>query len=1683
LSFIGNEGQVDSQVKFYSRGQGYELFLAPTEAVLNLSKAYIGNPHDDARSNRRMKPGEPGRQQTSVLRMTLKGANPSPEVKGIEELPGKVNYFAGKSRDKWHTDITTYAKVRYAEVYQGIDLIYYGNQRQLEYDFVVAPGADPAVISLRFEGAQHVKINDAGELSLRTKGGNVQMSRPVIYQLDKDGKREDVAGHYLIRNRSEIGIHIDDYDPNRTLVIDPVLSYSTYLGGTLNDSAYDITADAAGNAYITGTTYSTNFPVTSGAFQTRSFGQARTDAFVTKLNSVGNAAIYSTYLGGTSAVQDPDQNFVGPTHGNEEARGIVVDSAGNVFLTGTTTSTVDFPVTPGAYRTTFDWNGATSTEDAFVAKLNPTGNALIYSTRLGGRGSDQAFAIGIDNAGDAYVTGKTQSPDFPVTYGSRSSNITDAFVVKLNSTGTALSYSVLLGSGVGSSIAVDSSGNAYVAGQSLTSSFSVTPGAFQTVAPGGAAEGFLNGFVTKINPAGNALIYSTFLGGNRTEELADIAIDAAGNAYVGGFTDFHDYPTTPGAFMTIGSVANGALGGGPVVTKLNPTGSALIYSTYMVGSSIRGLVVNASGEVYVTGAAEANLITTNDGFQKTSGGSTDAFVAKLNAGGTALLYSTFLGGGGQDSGTAIAIDNAGSLYVTGLTFSANFPLTQDAFQTDPSGNQFGVGSFVAKIGEASTAPAYRIKGRLTDSNGNGLAGAQVKLVGSPEGTQFTNANGNYSFGSLTPQGSYSVTPISPYYEFNPQSRSFSDLNADQIADFSATARRFSISGSIKDGNGNPLEGVNVALSGAQSAATLTDVNGNYVLNDVSAIGNYTVTPSKTNYAFVPFRKTFTNLDGNQNANFSGILVYSIKGQVLDPTGNPVPGISITVSNGSGQSTVATNSTGNYLFSGLPAGVNYTVTPAHADYTFSPAAQNVDNLSNHVTVNFTATYRYGSIRGRVTDADGNPRFSTLITLSGAQNSSITSDASGNYVFSRLLKGNSYTVAASERGYSFSPASANITITGDHTVNFSGTLKKLKPFTSGNILLTPGIAVSSKYLAEYTPSGTLVQEVIVPYPTANNGNLAYYLGDLVVDKNGEAQIYNGSDATSYMTRFSFTDQAWRHQTYSGWNPWQSYHLFDGIATLGKYVYVTDKTVNDSGQPTQTQGIIRIDLDDYSSQRFVGDLSFCHLTVGQDGLLYGIVGGTSGSQIKVYDPAGMQLVKTVSLSDLQNSPINVQRIAVNSAGEFFATGFDVHHFDAAGKLVKSLHLPDNLTDIEIANDGKIAASTLSSVTLLDESLAIKGSFSVPTGVGHLAFTNTITSTGSMQFSAPSYTAGEGDGRVSLPVNRSGNTSTAATVSYVTSDLSGLNNCNLVSGNASSRCDYATSIGTLRFAAGESSKTIFIPLVDDNFTEGSETFTVTLSSPTGAPLGTNTTATITITDNDAATTPGNPLDQDAFFVRQHYIDLLGREPDTVGLAGWQNVLNQCGITIAPPCDRIEVSSGFFRSEEFQTRGYFIYRFYSAVGKIPLYEGFMPDLAKVSGFLSAQQLEDNKTAFVDEFMARADFQSQYGSLTDPTAYVNALLAKTGLPNHPGKQAWISGLTSGAMSRGQVLRALVESTEVYNKYYSEAFVIMQYFGYLRRSADISYLDWIKTMNSNGGDYRTMINGFLNSAEYRNRFGN
>jgi len=672
LHFEANQGQTDPQVKFLARGTRHTLFLTSTEAILvriGQEPAPTGNP--DTRE-----------QATgTVLRMTVLGANPQPRVAGREELPGKANYFIGNDPARWQTNVPIYAKVHYRDIYPGIDLIYDGSQHQLEYDFIVSPGADPDTISLGFQGGHSLEVNTQGDLVLHTAAGALHQRKPFIYQ-EVDGVRREIPGRYALKDAYRVGFQVAAYDASRPLIIDPVLVYSTYLGGTGGEAGSGIAVDTAGNAYVTGMSFSTNFPTTAGVFQTAAPSEG--NVFVTKLNPTGSGLVYSTYLGGS---------------GNDGGKGIAVDPAGNVYVTGFTASS-NFPTTPGAFQTAFGGGS-----NAFVAKLNPSGSELIYSTYLGGIGLNAAEALAVDAAGNAYVTGLTASSNFPTTPGAFETTYpaggVHAFVTKVNPKGSGLVYSTYLGGRaangeVGRGIALDIAGNAYIAGQTDSTTFPTTPGAFQTTYGGGRYDAFL----TKVNPAGSGLVYSTYLGGNADDGGKGIAVDPAGNVYVTGFTASSNFPTTPGAFQT-------TYGGGvrdTFVAKVNPAGSGLVYSTYLGGSGNDGgtaasIAVDAAGNAYVTGATDSPNFPASNAVQGVIGGGSDAFVTKVNPAGSGLIYSTYLGGIGFDGGEAIAVDAAGNAYVTGRTSSTNLPTTPGAFRSTFGGGLFD--AFVAKIAMGS----------------------------------------------------------------------------------------------------------------------------------------------------------------------------------------------------------------------------------------------------------------------------------------------------------------------------------------------------------------------------------------------------------------------------------------------------------------------------------------------------------------------------------------------------------------------------------------------------------------------------------------------------------------------------------------------------------------------------------------------------------------------------------------------------------------------------------------------------------------------------------------------------------------------------------------------------------------------------------------------------------------------
>jgi hypothetical protein len=691
LAFEVNQGQTDKAVQFFGRGNGYSVFLTPTASVLTLHA-----PADaDERGQLRSAPETPRARQSAVLRMALLGSNPKATAIGVEELPGKSNYFIGNDPKQWRTNVPNYGKVRFADVYRGVDLVYYGNQRQLEYDFVVAPGADPSAITLAFAGAERLKIDAEGELALQTGVGEVRWHKPVIYQ-EVGGVRQTVSGRYVSKGESAVGFEVASYDPRQSLVIDPTLVYSTYLGGSGDDDALGIAIDVSGNAYVTGSTQSATFP-TLNPLPYPLHGSSLSgpeDAFVTKLDPAGSVVLYSTYLGGP---------------GNDVGNAIAVDEGGHAYVTGTTDS--GFPTTPG--QLTVLQGG----QDAFVTKLNSAGNGLIYSTYLGGSGNDVGLAIAVDRAyGNAFVTGTTTSTNLPTspfavqrTFGGGQS---DAFVAALGSSGYPGTYITYLGgSGLeGASfagIAIDSNDNVYVTGTTYSTNFPVTSGAFQTTLSGTA-----DAFVARLNGSLTVLVYSTLLGGNGFDTGNAIAVDAFDYAYVTGQTNSTNFPTSLTAFQ---SAPGGNGNNDAFVAKLNPQGTALTYSTYLGGSGQENgtaIAVDAHGNAYVTGGTSSNdFPITFDAFQPAYGGGFgDAFVTKVNADGSALDYSTFLGGSSNDGGTGIVIDGSGNAFVSGGTGGAGFPTTASAFQIVPGG---GNDAFVAKIsdsgGPASPLPPTLVK--------------------------------------------------------------------------------------------------------------------------------------------------------------------------------------------------------------------------------------------------------------------------------------------------------------------------------------------------------------------------------------------------------------------------------------------------------------------------------------------------------------------------------------------------------------------------------------------------------------------------------------------------------------------------------------------------------------------------------------------------------------------------------------------------------------------------------------------------------------------------------------------------------------------------------------------------------------------------------------------------------------
>ena len=687
LSFIQNNGQIDEKVKFYEKGNGHATFFTKEGVYLSLHKGAEVNKSVMEQGNR-VAVNDRGEgvssdndAQPAIIKLKPIGANKDPEIIAENKQEGKVNYFIGNDPNKWKTNIPTYQAVVYKEIYKGVDMKFYGNNQQMEYDIIVKPGADPKMVKFSYEGVEGLKVTQEGDLEITLhsssplvgegngEGAKLIQKKPYIYQ-EIDGKRVEVDGEFKILNLTpdprslnpifSYGFQVASYNKSYPLVMDPVLAYSTYLGGRYGDNGYGIAVDTSGNAYITGWTSSADFP-TSSPIQGSKAGNE--DAFVAKINSSGTALIYSTYLGGS-----------GGDWGND----IAVDTSGNAYLTGRTDSTT-FP-TASAIQGSYAGGG-----DAFVTKINSSGTALVYSTYLGGSGGDWGNDIAVDTSGNAYITGGTVSTNFPTV-------------------------SAIQGSYVGN----------------------------------------YDAFATKINSSGTALIYSTYLGGSGEDVGFGIAIDTSRNAYITGYTASTNFPTA--------SAIQGSNAGGSdvFVTKINEPGSSLVYSTYLGGSSSDGgyrigIAVDPSGNAYITGLTYSTNFPMVSPIQGANAGSYDAFVAKINSSGTALVYSTYMGGSNQDEGFRIAVDPLGNAYITGRTYSTDFPLASPIYGSN-------AGSWDALVTKISPVISGCIQ-----LGGSPVSGASVILKQKrvADQTTTTNTSGCYHFDTAVSGKTFQVIITGP----------------------------------------------------------------------------------------------------------------------------------------------------------------------------------------------------------------------------------------------------------------------------------------------------------------------------------------------------------------------------------------------------------------------------------------------------------------------------------------------------------------------------------------------------------------------------------------------------------------------------------------------------------------------------------------------------------------------------------------------------------------------------------------------------------------------------------------------------------------------------------------------------------------------------------------------------------
>jgi len=1811
--------------EFLTRGLGYTLLLKPGESVIAVSR------HAKKKIE---KPARRVVERSDLVSLRLAGANASARGTGIDELQGKTNYLVGNDPAKWRTNVSNFARVRYESVYPGIDLIYYGSQRRIEYDFHVAPDADPRTIRFVFDRKMKPRVASDGDLILKIGDAELREQKPLIYQ-DIAGERKLVPGRYLLRS-SQASFEIGPYDRTKPLIIDPTLVYSTYLGGNGDDTGSSIAIDQNHNIYVAGTTASTNFPTMNAAY---SASAGLSDIFVTKIDAAGANIVYSTYVGGS---------------GNDRADGIALDSGGNAYVVGRVdSSSTNFPTTPGVVAPTYRGGDF----DGVVFKLNAQGNSLIYATYLGGEDNDSTEGVAVDAGGNAYLTGGSRSHGFPTTpnaFQSSNSGDTDAYLTKINPTATAYLYSTLLGgSGTdrGSGVAIDSAGNAYVAGYTSSIDFP-TENAFQN-SFGGAFDTFVARIDTT-QSGSSSLIFCSFLGGIADDKAYGIALDsAANNIYVAGQTSSNNFPVL--------NPAQPASGGNfdAFIAKITSAG-AKVYATYLGGSGDdrgTGVAVNAANEVYVTGFTSSTNFPTVSPLQITNGGGSDAFVAKLNSAGSAFLYSTYLGGSGNEntastvtSTNPIALDASGNAYVTGYTTSTNFP-TASPLQAAKSTGQ---DAFIAKIFDAAPPADYSIAAIPSSQIVSPAGSASYTVTATPVGG-FTGTI------SLSVSGQSNDSTVS----FNPASITINDASAQSSTltvntTSSTPPGTYSLTINTLSGNLQHSAQVTLIVQGPQSvnlaisktaspnpAISLANLtyritvtnNGpspatNVVMTDTlpGGVNFISATPTQGSCnGTPPINCSLGSISNGGHAVVSILVMPQSAGQLTNtatvnatendpnPNDNSVT-IQTTVNNPqNGPSMSDSHLSAGTVVSGLSQPTMMAFIGNNDFFVLEKNTGKVQRVINGIIQSTPAldlAVNSASERGLLGIAL-HPNFALnhyvylywTESSTGADSTNLADVALlGNridrYIWngatltfdSNLIKLRAYQADANQplRGnhdggiLRFGPDGKLYLIMGDNgrrgflqnnqlgpvpddqfggpepdNAHFTGFIIRLNddgstpvdnPFYNAATNLTGEAAANIKKLYAYGVrngfgmafdplSGNLwdqengddsFDEMNRVTAGSNNGwveimgpvsRIAQFKQIETTYGNGDLQQLrwppsliadtpSAALARLYMlpgAHYNDPEFSWKYAVapaamgfVQGRGLGFQYEgdMFVGAARTflsGGYLFrfrlSFDRLHFNFNDDPRLIDLVADNTDKFDiteSENLLAGQNFgitTDIETGPNGDLF-VVSNTDG---KVYEiSAAPPTIFVASLNGAQEVPptnstatgtatliLTTEEtnalVALNFSGLSSAqTAAHIHGPAPPGTNAPVLFpLPDGqVTDFQIAltptqvQDLKAGSFYINVHSNNFPNGEIRGQFASP------------ATASSVQFSSANYMVTEGSGRATITVTRIGDTSSAASVDYATSD-----------GTSSSRTDYAVASGTLSFAPGETRKTFSVLLTDDAYVESNETVNLTLSNAQGTFPGSPNIATLTITDNDSAPPTTNPLDDAQFFVRQHYVDFLNREADVGGLGYWTGQITQCGSNAACVADqRISVSAAFFFSPEFQQTGSYVYGLYkAALGRDPNYSEFTADRNRV---IAGSNLQTSRDQLAYDFAGRQEFTARY---PDPSDFVGALLQTA----HNSSGADVSPLESNfrqeydgclrlgtpiTICRGRLVQEVIDYPAFSQAVFNPSFVLMEYFGYLRRNADPGgYNFWLSVLNNSGNNYRGMVCAFITSAEYQQRF--